>query len=49
VGISGKTAAVVGEHDELQDTEVGRTDGTRIKFSSTAKGGGAHVNQRELL
>jgi hypothetical protein len=49
VGIFGKTAAVVGEHDELQNTEVGHMDGTHIKFSSTAKGGGAHVNQRELL
>jgi hypothetical protein len=49
VRISSKKAAVVGEHDELENTEVGRTYGTHIKFSATAKGSGAHVNQRELL
>ena len=45
---SGKPAAVVVQHDELEDTEVGRTDVTHIYDSSAVKLGGAHVNQREL-
>jgi hypothetical protein len=46
--ISGKTAAVVVQHHELEDSEVGRSDGTYTKFRSTVKDSGAHINEREL-